>query len=426
MFLTLEDPRAKVQGSRDPLGVQPIWAAAGRTLVTNLTTVTTSVRGFTTLLLGRYAAQRLAEDGTCREQDALAIFLRMEQVCAYVRHAGYGVKEGIRGIERVMKSLSENGRAVPIQDAPKGWILSDQKTYGLWGLFSVSARTSGLIPDGPIGVTPLARQFIEDTYWSQLKSVEKSLLKLLAAGGTLNTSLKDRIFQALAKALPEKLTSRERDFYGKALLEASHAELGGVAKRQSRLSVIMRKETDLDKPIGRATVLALAKAARRTDEELARRLLKAARMEATLAPAETFFEHLQMCNGQSPKSVADALATQWGSAVPNLDRDGFAELRPEIETVVGTEIAGVIERCDTALGSGRYEAAIEALLDWNRLVMAARKAPPWLREQSGRIDVRYRSAGRILPTAKDLPDLWRNSYFLDALKEITRELAETG
>ena len=29
-FLTLEDPNAKIKGSRDPLGVQPIWAAFGR------------------------------------------------------------------------------------------------------------------------------------------------------------------------------------------------------------------------------------------------------------------------------------------------------------------------------------------------------------------------------------------------------------
>ena len=54
-FLTLEDPNAKIKGSRDPLAVQPIWAAFGWHVVTNLTTQSTSVRGFTTLLLGRKA-----------------------------------------------------------------------------------------------------------------------------------------------------------------------------------------------------------------------------------------------------------------------------------------------------------------------------------------------------------------------------------
>ena len=60
-FLTLEDPNAKIKGSRDPLAAQPIWAAFGRHVVTNLTTQSTSVRGFTTLLLGRYFAAELLE-----------------------------------------------------------------------------------------------------------------------------------------------------------------------------------------------------------------------------------------------------------------------------------------------------------------------------------------------------------------------------
>jgi hypothetical protein len=53
MFLTLEDPNARIHGSRDPLGVQPVWASFGRHVVTNLTTVTDSIRGFTILLLAR-------------------------------------------------------------------------------------------------------------------------------------------------------------------------------------------------------------------------------------------------------------------------------------------------------------------------------------------------------------------------------------
>jgi hypothetical protein len=37
-------------------------------------------------------------------------------------------------------------------------ILSDQKVNGLGGLYSVSARVSGAIPEGPVGVTPEARR----------------------------------------------------------------------------------------------------------------------------------------------------------------------------------------------------------------------------------------------------------------------------
>ena len=117
MFLTLEDPNAKVKGYRDPLGAQPIWAKFGRHLVTNLTTQTTSVRGFTILLLGRYFAQQLFENGAIQTEDALDVFLRTEQIGAYVRRVAYNVESGIRGIDRVKRNLSEGG-TVPIVAPP--------------------------------------------------------------------------------------------------------------------------------------------------------------------------------------------------------------------------------------------------------------------------------------------------------------------
>ena len=51
-FLTDLDPQAAIKGSRDPLGIQPIWTRMGRHVVGNLTTVSTSVRDFTTTILG--------------------------------------------------------------------------------------------------------------------------------------------------------------------------------------------------------------------------------------------------------------------------------------------------------------------------------------------------------------------------------------
>jgi hypothetical protein len=61
-FLTDLDARAQVKGSRDPLGAQSVWTRLGRQVVGNLTTVTNSVRDFTTLLLGYYFAERVATE----------------------------------------------------------------------------------------------------------------------------------------------------------------------------------------------------------------------------------------------------------------------------------------------------------------------------------------------------------------------------
>ena len=114
MFLTLEDPNAKIKGSRDPLGAQPIWAAFGRHVVTNLTMQTNSARGFTILLLARYLTERLIEEGRLGRETALDAFLRFEQAGAYARHVGHGVSSDIRGIDRVRSKVAEGSGKVPI------------------------------------------------------------------------------------------------------------------------------------------------------------------------------------------------------------------------------------------------------------------------------------------------------------------------
>ena len=82
-FLTDLDSRAAVKGSRDPLGIQAIWTRLGRHVVGNLTTVSTSVRDFTTLLLGYYFAEKVADvEGPGLD---LATFLKWEQLAAYAR-----------------------------------------------------------------------------------------------------------------------------------------------------------------------------------------------------------------------------------------------------------------------------------------------------------------------------------------------------
>lgn len=421
MFLTLEDPRAKVQGSRDPLGVQPVWAAFGRHVVTNLTTVSNSVRGFTILLLGRYYAQRLIEERRAGEKDVLSIFLRMEQLGAYARYVGHDVEGDIRGIERVKWFRAEHGAKVPIQDNATGMILSDQKTYGLWGLFSVSSRVSGLIADGPIGVSQYAREFVETRYAPRLRRVEDEFFRLLLRGGVLDTGGRNPLFRALVDVLPEKFDRDETSFYGETLRDGQRVS-DSVAGRQRLAAALLEKHTDLEATTERADVEALARAAEEEDPGLAVRFRKIARIEALLAPADAIFSHLQARNGQTPGTIAQKLLDHWGKDIPHLDAGQFEDLLPEIVDIVGADLAALMHRCDSALAAGDYREAISALIDWNALVMQRRQGAPWIRVQGGKLDVRYRSNEQDLPDGDELPALWRNSYFLDSLKTISRQL----
>lgn len=423
MFLTLEDPNARIHGSRDPLGVQPVWASFGRHVVTNLTTVTTSIRGFTVLLLGRLLTEKMIEKGIAGEQDALSMFLRTEQIGSYARHLTHGVDDDIRGIERVKRFVEENRSAVPIQDDITGMILSDQKVYGLWGLYSVSARTSGLIADGPVGLTELAREFTDKNYWPVLQRVETKLFKLLKHGGSLRTHKKDPVFSAVSKCLPQSLTREEIKFYSQTLRDAVHVKDNPSAKRQPLFAELVKNHSDLKNYTDREEILGLAKAARGRDEALALRLEKIARLEAFFAPAEAIFDYLQTRGDQKPADLALKLRDHWGKQVPYLTESSLDDILPEIVNVVGKELGATMKQCDLALDAGAYEDAIMALLDWNKLVMAARKAAPWIQLTSGKLDVRYRGQEKELPDGKMLSGLWRNSYFIDALKSIVYHLA---
>ena len=422
-FLTLEDPNAKIKGSRDPLGVQPIWSAFGRHVVTNLTTQSTSVRGFTVLLLGRYFAADLVDRGIAAREDALDIFLRMEQVGAYVRHVAHGVEEEIRGIERVKRFVDEQSGNVVIAANRRGMILSDQKVYGLWGLYSVPARTSGLLPEGPLDVTPAAREFIERNYIEKLNGSATKLRKLLARGGRLRTRGRDALFSALAQIFDPRFSADEFEFYG-AYLRDGQEVYGAEPGRQERFRQLLESNTELPEQTGRAEILHLAKQARKWDAGLSLSLNRIGHLEAFLAPSAALFQHVLGRHGQRLSSVASEVRRVWGARVPKLDRSAFAELLSEIRSTSTEAVGSRMDQVHAALHDGDFETALEELLSWNETVMQMRGGAPWVRIGDGRrLDVRYRGAEQLLPDKDELPELWTNSYFVDALKNVTQQLA---
>ncbi len=423
MFLTLEDPRAKIQGSRDPLGAQPVWSGFGRHLVSNLTTVSNSVRGFTVLLLGRYFGELLIGDGRAEEHDSLPIFLRTEQLCAYARFV-VNQAEDTRGIERVRKFLNES-RSIRIEDGPDGWILGDQKTYGLWGLFSVPARVSGLLADGPVGLTDVARDFVENEYVPHLKPVMDRVIRLVRHGGPVDATKRNPVMKAMGAAMPAALSPNELAFYGAHLRDASRAPGQDRSHRQQILASLLARVTDLTEWVGRRDIVALAEASEGEDAPLAHNLRRVARIEALLAPADLVFDFMLTRHGQAPSAIAGVLRDRWGSHVPNLDSP-IDELLPEVAELTTGDLAANVRVLDQALHDGDYETAVVTLLDWNREVMARRNAAPWVELSNGVLDVRYRGTESELPSGDDLAVAWRNSYFLNALKDVTAEIGEAA
>jgi hypothetical protein len=120
-FLTQIDSRAQVRGSRDPLGVQAIWTRMGRHVVGNLTTVSTSVRDFTTTLLGFYFAERVAElkkERDLRVLDAVAKALKPKFSSAeralFVSHlVEGGSQDETKGGQKLLAEVLKSTLKVP-------------------------------------------------------------------------------------------------------------------------------------------------------------------------------------------------------------------------------------------------------------------------------------------------------------------------
>ena len=315
-----------------PLGAQTIWTAFGRRVVTNLTTQTNSARGFTILLLGRYLVGRAIEDGRIGRDLALDAFLRFEQVGAYVRCAAHNVQGDIRGIERVRSRLEEHAGRVPIRAGPDGCILGDQRVNGLWGLFSTSARVSGLIPDDPVGLTPAATAFVEREYLPVLRPAMEPLSHLVARDGTLDTDTPDEVFSTLSEVLPESFTGKEREFYGEYIRDGLHVGTPG-ANRQRTFRELLVHHVELDSRTGRSDFTSLREAARSVDEELSNCLDRITRLEAVLAPAMSLFDFMLTCHHRRLGDIADELMHRWGNAVPHIDAEKNRDLLPDIGAV---------------------------------------------------------------------------------------------
>lgn len=424
-FLTDLDSRAAIKGTRDPLGIQQIWARFGRQVVGNLTTVSTSLRDFTITILGYHFAEKIAEESGPGSE--LATFLKWEQMAAYARYTIVN-DTGFRGTERVQKNLDQDSKV--ILSADRGHqILSNQKIYGLWGLYSSPSRVSGLLDDSDTPrPSPPSREMLDSVYLPRLakaagRNSDLILEKLKSSKFTLDTQGKDRkLMEAIGGLLRPELLPGEPEFYRTHLLEGGPFE--ETQGRQALFAELLEAGLSDDSFAWTPTrMLALAKAARARGGEwipLADRLERIRLCECVMAPLSMLFVYLLSMDAVPLEKAAQRIREAWGQGLRTIDPDRFASMAE-----VGDGDAESARRWNgiaQAAASGDYSALIMGLIDQNRTVMAERGGNAWLVEKSGVLDVRYRDEKGRLPGAEEIPDLWRYSYFVDSLRGMAMAL----
>lgn len=428
-FLTQLDSRAAIKGSRDPLGVQAIWSRLGRTLIGNLTTVSNEVRDFTITLLGYYLAERVAED--TGKADDLGVFIRWEQLASYAR-GGINGSWGFRGTERVKSRWAAQTSFTLGLDADS-LILSDQKTYGLWGLYTVPSRSSGLIGGTPSRLTPETRRFVEELYLPGLDGRRGARAEAIA--GLLASTRVDfrpagrhkSVIESVARVLKPKIVAREAEFFHEYLVLGGPADSTGGAQASLARALRPTSASDTWTPTP-ASMRALARACRNDRDEAgavaAVRLERVIAAESVLAPAVSLFGFVLASKDQDLATLIREVRREWPARLDSVQVDRIAEHKSDLIDASG-EPSSAERWLGTAesLAKGEYGDAIERLIAQNEAVMNQRGgSAPWVELSQGKVKVKLAVETAVLPDRKAMNNLWVHPYFVESLRGIQMQL----
>jgi hypothetical protein len=404
-FLSLLDERARPKGSRDPLGFEMVWTHFGRKVVGNLTTITSSWRIFSVGLLGFHWCNQLCRDAHPLDEQRLLQehFIRYEQLAAYLRSSA-GDDE-IMGITRVRRRLNESGKTIRIGTEQQNLILSDQISYGMWGLYSTALRETGLVQgdfreltnDG-LAIVRLIEESLfrnedghgHNWYWDFLRGDRR------AVAVTDLESEGRRFVRAITRP-------KVKDALIAALLHGS-----GKHPCQGALYQACR---DIDNQLlesGKLTEI-IAAIRKRTDSPVLRQTLDdIGQIERLLVTANTLFDY---CRRKDGERLADAAA-----AIDAVYAFGFL---PEGPTLAGCPYAADLESLRLHLRRGETQAALRCLLEMNKKIMAGRGGAAWVEEAGdGRLRVRVNAETAHLPPQETLQSRWDYDYFLRSYAHI--------
>ena len=428
-FLTRLDPRARIKGSRDPLGFQYVWTFYGRKVISNLTTVTNSLRSFTTTLLGFYFADRMVEDAGQEEEQYIESFMRFEQLAAYSRVAlkdDFGREEEneneVRGILRVKRNLQEGKSRISILSDYQ--ILSNQRTYGLWGLYKVAAQNSGWLELDRYRLSPKAKSFVESYYLPRLAEDGQSIIPFLERERDFEPKGKDaRLAKSLRKILGTPVSEEEAEFYLHHLICGGEGNImqQGLWEIISELNNSKRfkwadsfARDELIEGIRRASLKNLS--------TLERRLNEIQSIESVLAPGTHLFNFMLARGASTMDKIAGEVKKEWGRSLHSIQIDAVTEAILEGKEGLIPEDAQRIISLAGHLYEGDYRSAVQTLIDQNRSTMMRRGGSPWVSVHGNRLEANVSDEAAVLPPREAVPLLWINSYFISSLKRVGHQI----
>lgn len=422
-FLTALSPEEQVQGSRDPLGLLPIWSRLGRAVIGNVTTVSGDLRGWTTLLLIVGIYRERVDAGVFDAQDLEPLF-RAEQLVAYSRFLYGDSQNEVRGLNQVKRHLNENDRGkLPIrlgtQTADRK-ILNSQQAAGVVGQIGSPASSSRLINRAKLALLPDAHALWTGTLAPPLASVRKAVDEILRdARGFAPAKADEALARAVAGLHAHRLAAAEVSVYRDHILHGGNGPAAPQAQfvefwRGADSGSGLREGID----IPRTAALAQQAATQPALEKVALALRNIVTAEGLLAPMERLFSWVQSRNRQTVGDVVDQLAKGWEGPIMSAERATDDSLWPVVAVYGVGEVPRQVAAIRTALASGHWRDAVVGVIELNATTMKRRGGAPWITIDKDKLDVRLSDEQASLPTLEALNRELVHSYYLDPLRRL--------
>jgi hypothetical protein len=180
----------------------------------------------------------------------------------------------------------------------------------------------------------------------------------------------------------------------------------------------LRKPVGWKAPFGARELKLLRRGARQrkynTLEEYLRQIEV---LELALAAMDHAFQFLASSDRRARDKVVKDLETTWG-ALSHLDLAALLVLRSEIAESTGADGAESVLGMATAMHDGDWNAFIGEATKLNLALMNDRGGSAWVTFDKGKVNAHIEVEYAGLPAAKDLPQLWEHTFFLNALKAV--------
>lgn len=400
-FLSLLDDRARPKGSRDPLGFEMIWTHYGRRAIGNLTTITSSLSNFAVALLGFHWANEIHANAPAGERRTrvLEAFLRYEQLAGYLRYLG-GDRD-VLGITRVQQRMNGESANVRFAMGAKEQILSDQTSYGLWGLYASAMRDSGLISGDERQPTQTGLAIAERLERGLAKG---ELTGLFMSNQMVSHDALKRYSSAFAAAIGDTV-AREQ------ILNIMMRGGEGNAVQQEIWRVTRELAGRGELPAQFPGLIAAVKATT-LNTTVASHLAALDSVERLLVAVNNLFNYCRRKDGDRLESVLAHLKGRYD----------YSYIPEDVDFAHAGSRGALLETIRAALRAGDTKTAVLRIFDLNRRVMADRDGAQWVEvEKTDRLRVRVPSETAELRPPEELRYSWDYDYFMGSYLAIARE-----